>query len=370
MVPEPESWRIVYLAGTRAPAALVRSVESEVEAAVQNNGITVSEAPETEDPRPAVEQARTRLDRGVAEFTQLKLDEALSSLRSAEAQAHRIMASADAARIVFAARLHRARILLAQGKEDEARSLLRQAALNGPPGADRKQFPPDVVEAYAAAREEVLETAGTGTLRVTVTPSDASVAIDGIPWQGKPVTLFAGPHVVSGIAQGRAPTGIRIQVEAGQETAADLFLPRAESAAIGQLRSAWRKGDPAGAAEAASRLASATASTQVLGWDLRSRDGQVQALLVLIDSEAATAPPPKVVALPAGAAGARQPLEAAIARMISPTVASEGDKKSNRKVWYWTAAAVGAAVLAGGGVAIAAKQGPTPNGDVTIVISR
>lgn len=370
-LPTQETWRLIYLRGSNAPAPLVHNVETELTKAIELNGILLAEPNDGPDPSAAIAKAQEALELGVREFTQLKLDDALVSFREAEAQASNIVTAPDGPRIVFESRLHRARILFVQGKNEEATDILRLAASTGPAAVNPKQFPPEIVDGYAEARKKVLQ--GTpGVLRLKVTPAKARITVNGIRWKGQgQMKLPAGEHIVTASTKTHAPAGLRVTITAGQESAADLFLEPTETAAVLELQNAWRRGLPAEAAQAAHEILEGSSAQLVLGWDLRSVDGEIQALLIPINRSTLTAPPPRRVALPAGAVGARQVLEPAIASLLQPVAVAENTRTTNRKVWYWTAAAIGAAALAGGGAALVARQGPSGgNDDLLIIISR
>ncbi len=361
---------LVYLDSGGAPAQWERAAEEGIRAALNERGISLVPEP---TPAPSIDAkiaaAKKDLDRGIAAYRELSLDAAVSALTAALNAARDVPESREAPAIAGDARVYLGVVALANGNAKGADDWFRKAAIGDPERRlSSKSFAPDIVAAYEKARKAV--EAGPQVELEIDAPADAALFVDGRP-AISPVKVPAGEHLVAAMSE--AGTGGAI----ADAPSVQLRVVADGAKALAAARAAAKSRDDAALARALEALASATEAERVLTYDLRSKDGRVEAPMRLKEAgkkEFRFA----VAELGSAPTSVERPIKGALNQLLNGSVASSrgggggGNTRppATRKYgWAWWAGGA-VAVLAAGAAGVALAQPPPGDDTVTIVVEK
>jgi hypothetical protein len=366
---------LVYLDGSGAPAAFASKIEERLRATLADHGIAIADTPQPAAPEAKLAAAKKDLDKGIAAYRALSINDAVAALQAAETEALGAAEVPQAAGIVADARLYRGLISLAGGNDAEAQKQLRAVLVLDP---ERKleshAFAPDVVAAFEKARKAVVN-GPSGELTVLCDADDAAMTVDGRPVTG-PVKLPFGEHLIAAAADAGS-AGDKLDLALPSVTRA-LKLQPDPGKLVAAVRAAAKHGDDASLARALDLVASASSAPRVLVWDLRSNAGHIEAPMRFRDAPGHAFSRATVADLGNGVTPDNA-LRAAVGTLLNPVidhpvaVGTPGHARSHRPSgggiapWVWWVGG-GLAVVAAGGAAAALAQPPAGGDNVAVKV--
>lgn len=192
-------------------------------------------------------QVRQTLARAKGQYRKLRFDEAVSSLRKAQADLGQHAATAEHFKLLSELALQLGLNHLALKDEPAARRAIVTASLHGYPGPAPGALPPEV-EAFIAGTRKGMEGQTRGGISIKTQPPGARVRVDGRDVGLSPVTVEApaGLHHLRVARVGFEGKAMYQQVSAGKVERAEIYLKVASPAlaALQLIKLHQEKGDP------------------------------------------------------------------------------------------------------------------------------
>lgn len=362
-----QSTLVVYLDSGGAPAQWERAAEDSIRKALVERGVTLLPEPvaaaSAGDAKIAT--AKKDLERGIAAYRALALDGAVNALNAAQAGALAAPESREAPAIVADARVYLGVVALATGNAAESDKQFRRVAIADPERKlSSKSFSPDIVKAYEKARKAVIALPKM-TLAIDA-PAEAALLVDGRS-ATSPLEVPPGEHVIAAISEAGAAGTV------SDAPSVQLRIVPDGAKALAAMRAAAKSRDDAALARAIDSLALATQAARVLTWDLRSKEGRVEAPMRMKESGK---PQFRFAVAELGSAPGNtdKPVRAALSQLLAKEVASRNGgtppvRKKSRYGWAWWAGGA-AAVLAAGAAGAVLAQPPAGEDKVNVIVEK
>jgi tetratricopeptide (TPR) repeat protein len=177
---------------------------------------------ETGAPAPrekAIQEARSLLEKGRADYEQLDLEKAQAKFMQALKKLEYGYGYLEDQALLLEITMHLGATWVLVGEPEKAAQLFLSAHdLPGPKVLDPNLFPPNIQDIFNQAMQEA-ESASRGGVKLITDPQGAQIHIDGTYRGGSPLVaedLRAGSHMVRALKDGYRPWGGKITVTEGK----------------------------------------------------------------------------------------------------------------------------------------------------------